>query len=166
MDALAARVMHHGDDPAMLGLLEEVCAATGMGFAAVACVTEDRWIACQVLDNIEFGLRPGDELDIATTICDDVRKTQHGIVIDHVAMDMDWRTHPVPILYGFQSYVSLPLTLEDGSFYGTLCAIDPKPRLLHAADMIEALEDIARRVAILLSERAGVSVRPAPFREG
>ena len=98
MDALAARVMHHGDDPAMLGLLEEVCAATGMGFAAVACVTEDRWIACQVLDNIEFGLRPGDELDIATTICDDVRKTQRGIVIDHVAMDMDWRTHPVPIL--------------------------------------------------------------------
>ena len=29
-------------------ILEVVCRTTGMGFAAVARVTEDRWIACSV----------------------------------------------------------------------------------------------------------------------
>jgi hypothetical protein len=38
-----------------------------MGFAAVARVTEDRWVACSVLDEIDFGLKPGDELRVETT---------------------------------------------------------------------------------------------------
>ena len=162
-DAFAANVARNGDDPNILDLLEEVCRITGMGFAAIACVTEDRWIACQVLDKIAFGLTPGGELDVSTTIYDDIRKTQRGIVIDHVAADRDWRTHPTPILYGFQSYVSLPLILEDGSFFGTLCAIDPEPHLLTPAATIEALEACARRAAKLISDNDGVAVRPAPL---
>jgi hypothetical protein len=35
-----------------------------MGFAAVARVTEDRWVACAVKDDIAFGLKPGGELDL------------------------------------------------------------------------------------------------------
>ena len=50
-------------------ILDVVCRATGMGFAAVARVTEDRWVACSVLDNIDFGLLPGSELKVETTIC-------------------------------------------------------------------------------------------------
>ncbi len=30
-------------------------------------------------------------------------------------------------MYGFQSYISMPILRKDGSFFGTLCAIDPKP---------------------------------------
>ena len=33
-------------------------------------------------------------------------------------------------MYGFQSYISTPIFLKDGSFYGTLCAIDPRPAKL------------------------------------
>src|ERR1700709_980726 len=40
-------------------ILEFVSKTTGMGFAAVARVTEDRWIACSVRDEILFGLEPG-----------------------------------------------------------------------------------------------------------
>jgi hypothetical protein len=43
-------------------ILDVICLTTGMGFAAVARVTEDRWIACRVLDNIAFGLAEGGEL--------------------------------------------------------------------------------------------------------
>ena len=39
-------------------ILDVVCRTTGMRFAAVARVTEDRWIACSVLDEIDFGLGP------------------------------------------------------------------------------------------------------------
>ena len=50
-------------------ILDVVCRTTGMGFAAVARVTEDRWIACGGRDEIDFGLAPGGELKVETTIC-------------------------------------------------------------------------------------------------
>ena len=156
-DELATRVAHYGDDPELHQLLDELCALTGMGFAAVARVTEERWIACQVLDQIDFGMSPGGELDISTTICDEIRKTKQAVVIDHVREDRDWCTHPIPILYGFQSYASLPLTLNDGSFFGTLCAIDQHPRLLHRTGLIEEMERIARRAEDILTTRIAES---------
>jgi GAF domain-containing protein len=156
VDKFAQDVVTHGDDPEISVILREVCDITGMGFAAVAHVTPERWIACQVLDKIEFGLTPGGELDVAKTICDDVRQCGAQIIIDHVELDQDWRTHPVPILYGFQSYASLPLYLADGVFYGTLCAIDPAPRLLSDARVLDSLNDCARRVEAVLARRIPV----------
>jgi len=155
-DDFAAEVAAEGDDDEIRAILEQVCAITGMGFAAVARVTEERWIACQVLDRIEFGLDPGDELEIKKTICDDIRKCGHPIVIDHIGADPDWRTHPVPVLYGFESYASFPITFADGRFWGTLCAIDPEPRSLTAPATIAALQLHAAQVAEILSREVGV----------
>ena len=153
LDALAAQAVADGDDAELRAILTEVCDLTGMGFAAIARVTEQRWIACQVLDKIEFGLDPGDELAIATTICNEIRECGHAIVIDEVSADEDWRRHPVPALYGFESYASFPVFLADGSFYGTLCAIDPVPRALSASQTIARLEAAALRVSNILSRR-------------
>ena len=108
-------------------ILEVCCRTTGMGFAAVARVTEDRWVACAVRDEISFGLTAGSELKVETTICDAIRAGGKAIVIDHVAEDQDFCGHPTPALYGFQSYISMPIFRRDGSFFGTLCAIDPRP---------------------------------------
>jgi GAF domain-containing protein len=152
-DSFAAQSVADCDDPAIHAILEEVCGLTGMGFAAVARVTEDRWIACQLLDRIEFGLDPGDELEVKKTICDDIRKSGEAIIIDEVCADPRWSRHPVPILYGFKSYVSIPIMLDDGSFFGTLCAIDPKPRALSAAETVAALHDCARRVVAIVSAK-------------
>ena len=63
-------------------ILEVVCRTTGMGFAAVARVTEDRWIACEVRDEIAFGLKTGGELPVKTTICDEIRASGEGVVIE------------------------------------------------------------------------------------
>jgi GAF domain-containing protein len=150
-DEFAAEVAADGDNDAIRAILEEVCAVTEMGFAAVARVTDTRWIAAQMIDTLEFGLDPGDELDIKTTICDEIRDSGQTIIIDNVAGHPDWRTHPVPIIYGFKSYVSIPLYLSDGSFYGTLCAIDPQPRRLTAPATVEILTGLAARTAAVLS---------------
>jgi GAF domain-containing protein len=152
-DEFAREVAAQGDDDDIRAILEQVCEITGMGFAAVARVTEDRWIACQVLDKIEFGLDPGSELEIKKTICDDIRQCGEAIIIDHIGADPNWRTHPVPMLYGFESYASLPVVLSDGSFYGTLCAIDPEPRALNAHETIAALVSHSSRVAAILSRK-------------
>ena len=156
-DALAAQAVAEGDDEEIRAILVEVCALTGMGFAAVARVTEHRWIACQVLDKIEFGLTPGGELEVQKTICSEIRDCGEAVVFDDALAHEEWRTHPVPILYGFKSYASFPLRLSDGSFYGTLCAIDPAPREIDTPQIIRALEACAARVTAILEGRIATS---------
>ncbi len=111
-------------------LLETIVLATGMGFAAVARVTEARWVTCRAVDTISFGLTPGDELDIESTLCHEVRQFDQEIVIDDVASDPVYVNHHCPARYGFRGYISVPIRRADGSFFGTLCAIDPEPHKL------------------------------------
>ncbi len=54
-------------------ILEVVARTTGMGFTAVAKVTEWSWTACAVHDRIDFGIKSGDELELGTTICNEIR---------------------------------------------------------------------------------------------
>ena len=60
-------------------ILDVVCRTTGMGFAAVARVTDGRWVACALLDPIHFGLEPGGELKVETTICHEVRQSERRL---------------------------------------------------------------------------------------
>lgn len=153
-------------------ILEVICRTTGMGFAAIARVTEDRWVACAVRDEIAFGLVPGGELEVATTICDEIRESGRAVVIDHVAEDDDFRGHPTPARYGFQSYISVPIRLGD-AFFGTLCAIDPSPARLKdsqapamfelfaelVATHLDVQERLARSEAALLDQREAAELR-------
>jgi GAF domain-containing protein len=152
-DGLAATTVLLGEDDELRRILALVCEQTQMGFAAIARVTDERWIACQVLDKIEFGLDPGDELEVKTTICDDIRECGEAIVIDSVIDHPKWRVHHTPRMYGFKSYASLPVYLDDHSFFGTLCAIDPEPRQISGQEVFVALKGFAGQVGRILSAR-------------
>lgn len=125
-----------GKIPIVSHLLDVVCLTTKTGFAAIARVTEDKWITCGVRDDISFGLKPGDELDLKTTICDEIRQHKNLVVINHVDKDPEFKNHHTPLQYGFQSYISLPIIRKDGRFFGTLCAIDPNPHDLNTPEII------------------------------
>ncbi len=154
-------------------ILEVVCRSTGMGFAAVARVTEQRWICCAVRDEIEFGLGPGGELEVETTICHEIRQSREAVVIDNVADDIAYSGHPTPAKYGFQSYISIPIVLADGTLFGTLCAIDPGPARLNTpqtvgmfklfaeliATHLDAVDRLAASEARLLNERETSELR-------
>jgi hypothetical protein len=99
-------------------ILQVVCRTTGMGFAAVARVSEDRWIACSVLDEINFGLKPGDELKIETTICNEIRHNRELVVIDNVAEDALWRDHQTPKLYASRAIFPYPSPWRTARFSG------------------------------------------------
>ncbi|TKT88812.1 GAF domain-containing sensor histidine kinase [Dyadobacter frigoris] len=122
--------------PIVSTMLEVVCRTTGMGFAAIARVTQDKWIACSVRDEILFGLEPGGELPIETTICNEIRDSRKAVIIDDVGTDLTYANHHTPQIYGFKSYISVPIFLRNGEFFGTLCAIDPKPADLNNAKTI------------------------------
>jgi signal transduction histidine kinase len=134
--------------PTILGI---VCRTTGMRFAAVARVTEDRWIACSVRDEIDFGLKPGGELKVETTLCHEIRQSGKAVIIDHVSEDAVYASHHTPQIYGLQSYISVPLRRVDGSFFGTLCAIDPAPHVLNTPETIEMFEMFAEVIGFQLS---------------
>ncbi|KQS30763.1 ATP-binding protein [Dyadobacter sp. Leaf189] len=116
--------------PIIPKMLEVICKSTGMGFAAVARVTDEKWLACSVRDEIEFGLKQGEELPLETTICNEIRQRHELVVIDNVDEDGIYCNHHTPRTYGFKSYISVPIFLRNGQFFGTLCAIDPKPAAL------------------------------------
>ncbi|PIQ22254.1 MAG: histidine kinase [Cytophagales bacterium CG18_big_fil_WC_8_21_14_2_50_42_9] len=118
-------------------MLNVICQITGMGFAAVARVTNNRWLACSVRDEVQFGLAAGDELKIETTLCNEIRDSRRPIIIDNVAEDPDFRNHHTPKIYGLQSYISFPIILKNGTFFGTLCAIDTKPAKINNDKVID-----------------------------
>jgi len=170
---LAADIAAVQDIAAVPRILEVVCRSTGMGFAAVARITEERWVCCAVRDEIEFGLPLGGELEVRTTLCHEIRQSYEAVVIDSVAEDAVYCGHHTPAKYGFQSYISMPIILADGTFFGTLCAIDPRPARLNTpqtvgmfklfAELIaihlEAVDRLAASEARLLSERETSELR-------
>jgi signal transduction histidine kinase len=131
-------------------ILDVVCRATGMGFAAVARVTEERWVACAVNDKIQFGLQPGGELEVETTICNEIRQSLTPVVINEVSADPHYCGHPTPARYGFQSYISMPIMLASGTFFGTLCAIDPRPARINTPQNVEMFRLFAELIAFHL----------------
>src|ERR1700734_3878203 len=168
MDSGSARVQDFQTDiesvrriKAVPTILDVVCRTTGMRFAAVARVTEDRWVACSVLDEIDFGLKPGGELQVETTICHQIRQCREAVVINHVAEDEVWRQHPTPAMYGFQSYISMPIILADGTFFGTLCAIDPRPARVNTPEIIGMFRLFAELIAIHLDATDRVAASEA-----
>ena len=133
------------------GLLDVVCRMTGMRFAAIARVTEEKWVTCSVLDTINFGLKPGDELEIKTTICNEIRHNNQAVIIDHVAKDPIFHDHHTPAMYGFESYISVPIILKDGTFFGTLCSIDPDPHQLNTPETVGMFNLFAELIAFHLA---------------
>ncbi|MGF6486937.1 GAF domain-containing sensor histidine kinase [Pseudomonas frederiksbergensis] len=131
--------------PAILQVISEL---TGLRFAAVARVTEEAWTACAVLDRLDFGLKVGDELDLVSTLCNEIRQGHHSVVIDKASEDPLYRDHHTPRTYLFESYIAVPILRTDGRFFGTLCALDPNPAPLKSSTILSTMESFARMLAL------------------
>ena len=142
-----ATVAHLSAIPGMLQLL---CETTAMGFAAVARVTDKTWVACAVLDAIDFGLKPGGQLDVNTTLCLEVMHARTPIFIDHASIDPVYRDHPTPKLYEIESYISVPIIMPDGRYFGNLCAIDRHPANVSDVRTIALFKGFAQMIGVQL----------------
>jgi signal transduction histidine kinase len=131
-------------------LLKVICETTGMGFAAVARVTDEQWVACAVEDRVSFGLTPGGELPVASTLCHDVRASDKPIFIDHASQDPVFCTHHTPRIYKIESYASVPIKLSDGEYFGNLCAIDAQPHKMREPKVVALFELFAQLIALHL----------------
>lgn len=152
-DQFAADVAAVRRIAAVPSILKVLCQMTGMGFAAVARVTDSGWTACAVEDRINFGLKPGGQLEVHTTLCKEVRQAGGAIVIDHASEDPTYCLHPTPAMYGFESYVSVPIVLSGGGYFGNLCAIDPRPAQVSDPKTVLAFQHFAQLIAFELDSQ-------------
>lgn len=164
--SIAEDVATIGRISAVPAILQVISESTGMGFAAVARVTETSWTACSVLDKLGFGLKPGDELELATTICHEIHIShqRQPVIIDSVSQDEFYRSHHTPRIYKFESYIAVPVFLSNGEFFGTICALDPKPAHLTGTSIEAMMTSFARLLAIQIEaeehlERARADLR-------
>lgn len=146
-------------------ILESICKSTGMGFAAIARVTDQKWIACAVRDDIHFGLLPGGELLLESTICNEIRETGEKVIIEQVSLDERFASHHTPALYGFQSYISVPLLRKDGSFFGTLCALDTQPAQISKPEVVNMFLLYADLISFHLNAVEQVSAAQRQLKE-
>lgn len=142
-------------------ILEVICRITNMGFAAVAEITGERWIACKVRDESGFGIAVGHELNMYATFCQDVRRTGNGVVVDDTETDAVYCKSPLPALFGFRSYISIPIVLADGSFFGTLCAIDRNPAKVNTPEIISMFTLFAELIAFHLDAQKNMATSAA-----
>ncbi len=149
-ESLARDVAAIGRISAIPTLLKLICQNTSMRFAAVARVTDGTWTACAVEDSIAFGLKPGDQLELKTTLCRESRALRQPIVIDHASRDPKYCEHHTPRTYNIESYISVPIIFSNDDYFGNLCAIDPKPALVSDVRVIAMFEAFAKLIAGLL----------------
>jgi signal transduction histidine kinase len=133
--------------PVILSMVKHL---TGMRFAAVARVTERNWVACAVDDSIDFGLKPGGELVLESTICHEIRQHQQPVIFGHASTHPVFSLHHTPKTYGLESYISIPIVKANGDFFGTLCAIDSVPANIDEPAITKTLTLFAQLIAMNL----------------
>jgi len=134
-------------------LLQVLCEITGMRFAVVARVTADTWTACAVQDDLHLGVTPGSRLAVDPTLCFESRASRAPIVVEHASVDPRCHTHHVPMLYHLESYVSVPIILANGRYFGNLCALDTRPAKVTEPRIVSTFNRFAALIASQLNRQ-------------
>ncbi|WP_405046635.1 GAF domain-containing protein [Pseudomonas sp.] len=71
------------------------------------------------------------------------------LLINKASVDPRFSAHPGLALYGIESYIAVPLNRLDGTYFGTLCALDTEPAQLSEADF-DILQLLAQLIAFEL----------------
>ena len=147
---IALHVAAIGRISAIPALLKYICQTTGLGFAAVARITDDSWVACAIEDRIGLGVQVGVALQAQTTLCSESRALRQAIVIDHASKGDAFRDHLMPLSHRIESYVSMPIVRSDGTYFGNLCAMDRRPMVVSEPRTLAMFQIFADLIAMQL----------------
>jgi phosphoserine phosphatase RsbU/P len=137
--------------PMMLRVITEI---TGLRLSLIAHVTDTEWTCCAVNDVLEFGLAKGGTLEVATTLCSEVRAARAPIVISHASQDATYCKHHTPKLYNIESYIAVPIFTPDGAYFGNVCALDSRPVDLSQPRTLGMFQLFAELVGVQLAAEA------------
>lgn len=165
-NAIEADIANVSRNASVPRILDAVVDTTGLRFAAVARVTDATWTACAVRDDLGFGLAPGGDLVLESTLCNEIRQHHQPIVFGHASAHPVFRTHHTPLQYGLESYISVPIFRRNGEFFGTLCAIDSAPSDVDADPIkVKTLQLFAELIGVQLDMSDDLDTRDARLRD-
>jgi signal transduction histidine kinase len=110
--------------PTLLGVLRDV---TGMRFAAVVRVSEPHCSVCAAQDGLQLGIEAGTAFVISTNLAFGSPSTRAPVIVEHASRDPRYLARMGTEGYPVESYLSVPIFLRRGRYFGNLCAFDAKP---------------------------------------
>lgn len=113
----------------------------GLDLWMVTRTEGDDWIVLQAEDH-GYSVAPGTVFRWADSFCSEMVKGHGPRIAPDVQLVPVYRDAPIGQQVPIQAYVGVPLTLADGSLFGTLCGIDPAPQpasLVQEQGLIELL---------------------------
>ncbi len=150
---IAREVAAIGRIVAVPTLLAVLCETTGMRFAVVARVTGRMWTACAVRDDIQLGVKPGGQLAFRTNLAFESEASRTPIVVQHASADPRYGTSGDPGVYHVESYISVPIFLTGGRYFGKLYALDPCPIELAGPHILAMFNRFAGLIAVELERQ-------------
>jgi signal transduction histidine kinase len=72
------------------------------------------------------------------------------VVIEQASTDPRYCDHPAPRMYKIESFVSVPIILPNGRYFGNLCALDPDPAPVSEPRVVSMFTRFADIIALQL----------------
>ncbi|TCB65953.1 sensor domain-containing diguanylate cyclase [Acinetobacter sp. ANC 4178] len=120
----------------------------GFGLWMITRVEGEDWIILQTEDHA-YNVHAGQVFNWADSFCSQM-VLGNGPKIAPSSDDVPaYRQAPIAQQLKIKAYIGQPLTKEDGSLFGTLCAIDPEPKsesLKEEQSLIELLGDLLSQI--------------------
>lgn len=141
----------YGDD-GLRHLLAEVAELFGMELVLLGHVNDKTYTTTAVYSRLPPPLLgKGAEIPIGETYCREEMTAKAPFVLGDAELE-GFGEHPGYTRHGLRAYVGAPIELEDGTVFGTLCAVDRQPRAPRL-EAVERLLEIAKLVGAIVSER-------------
>jgi signal transduction histidine kinase len=150
---VSAAVSAIGRVEAVSTLLDALCEISGMGLAMVAHVEGKAWTVCAVRDELQLGISCGGRLVLRTNFDLESQTDRTPVVIDRANPDPPYGNHDLQGMYHVESYVAVPIFLSSGSYFGVLCALDPKPEKAGRPIVLSMFKRFAAIIASQLSQQ-------------
>lgn len=138
---------------AVPAMLETLCEISGLRLAMVAHVEGKVWTVCAVRDELGLGIAAGGPLVLKTNLDMESQPSRTPLVIEQAGVEAQDSAHDPPGTYRVESYVSVPVFLPSGSYFGVLCALDPGRGNLGQPGVVSIFKRFASIIASQLSQQ-------------
>lgn len=110
----------------------------------------DDWIILQAEDH-GYGVNEGDVNSWADSFCSQMVLGLGPRLAPHAMVVPAYAAAPIGQRLNIGAYVGVPLTKDDGSLFGTLCAIDPQAKPAMGEEDLELVELLGNMLSTILS---------------
>lgn len=109
----------------------------------------DDWIVLQAEDH-GYGVTPGTVFRWADTVCSRMADGRGPHIAPHTAAVPAYAEAPIGRQVPIGAYIGVPLNRDDGSLFGTLCAIHPTPQPEHITAELPLIKLLAGLLSTVL----------------